>query len=142
MNNPGVIRYGYSRKRVPIYMDKSTGKTYTASGAMPGRRFKPEIVGSAVALYYRGTPIDEIAEQFEHQYDFRPSKATIYEWVTDYTRLARERLGDLKARTGDTWVADESVIKIDGETYWHYNVVDKDSRFLLASHLARSKDSL
>ncbi|MBM3926348.1 MAG: DDE-type integrase/transposase/recombinase [SAR202 cluster bacterium] len=133
------IRYGYSRKRVPIYMDKATGKTYTANGAMPGRRVKPEIVGSAVALFYRGTPLDEIAEQFEHQYDFRPSKATIYEWVTDYTKLARDRLGSLKARTGNTWVCDESVYIAGGEKFWHYNVLDRDSRFLLASHLARTR---
>ena len=44
---------------------------------------------------------------------------------------------DAKAKTGDRWVADEMVIDVDGENVYHWNVMDRDTRFLLASHVSK-----
>lgn len=135
------MRYGYTAKGVPIYLHKATGKRYVANDALPGRKTPPEEVGTAVSLYYGGSSLREIRRTFEHTYDSAPSTATLYEWVVDYTRLAQSELGKLRPQTGETWVADESVIKVGGKKYWNWNVMDSRTRFLLASHLSPTRET-
>lgn len=133
-----VVKYG-TRKGVQLYWCKTCKKKFTANNAMPGRRLPPEQVGAAVSMFYGGLSLREIRRSFEHIFDFLPSTATIYEWVTDYSVLAQDRLSGLKPQVGDTWVADESVIKVGGKKYWNWNVMDADTRFLLAVRLSPTR---
>ena len=61
---------------------------------------------------------------------------TIYRWVRELTAKADSALKPLKVATGDVWVADEVVINVGGQKYWLFNVMDSDSRFLLAAYLS------
>ena len=42
----------------------------------------------------------------------------------------------------DTWVVDETVVKVGGSNLWFWDVIDENTRFLLASHLSRSRTIL
>ena len=64
-----------------------------------------------------------------------PSKATIYEWVRDYTDKALKQMGGHKAKTGGHWVADEMQVDVGGQKMWLWNVMDSETRYTLASHL-------
>jgi putative transposase len=133
-----IIKYG-TRKGTQIYKCKPCNVKFTGSGAMPGRRIPPDQVGAAVSMFYRGLSLAEIQRTFEHVYDFKPSTGSIYEWVVDYTRLALQEMRVFKPRTGDTWVADEMVLRIGGRKYWNWNVMDADSRYLLAAYLSPTR---
>lgn len=135
-----VIKWG-TRKGLQIYKCKPCNVKFTGSGAMPGRRVPPDQVGAAVSMFYRGLSLAEIQRTFEHVYDFKPSTGSIYEWVVDYTRLALHTTRPFKAQTGDTWVADEMVLRIGGRKYWNWNVMDADSRYLLAAYLSPTRTS-
>ena len=55
-------------------------------GMEKGKRVPAERVGHAIRLFYMGTSYKQIAEAMADVYDIpEPSKATIYEWVRDYT---------------------------------------------------------
>ena len=45
------------------------------------------------------------------------------------------------AQTSGEWVADESTVKVGGEQFWNWNVMDKGTRYLLASHLSKERDA-
>ena len=70
-----------------------------------------------------------------------PSKATIYEWVRDYTDRAVAVMPDYPAQVGDEWVADEMMVDVGGEKVWNWNVMDSKTRYVLASHLAKSRNT-
>lgn len=134
-----LIKYGVS-KGGQIYYCKTCGKRFTDNGALPGRRVPPDQVGTAISLFYSGLSISEIARHLADIYEIPPpSKATIYEWATDYTRLAINTMESHKAKVGDKWVADEMVVKIGGENYWNWNVMDVKTRYILASHLSKTR---
>lgn len=133
-----VIKYGKRNGR-QIYLCKPCGRYFTDNGALPGRRVPPETVGAAISMYFEGMSYRDIQRSLQQQFGFTPSTATLYEWVVKYTKLGRQLMDDFKAETGDTWVADETVLKIDGANLWLWNVVDADSRFLLATHISRSR---
>ena len=106
----------------------------------PRRRFPPDQVGTAVGLFYGGMPISKISQNMANIYEIPPpSKATIHEWLTDYTRLALDTVKPLKAETGDEWVADEMVVKVGGKNFWNWNVMDASTRFILASYLSPNR---
>lgn len=137
-DSPDFIKYG-THKGKQIYLHKPSGVRYTDNGATPGRRIPPERVGAALSMFYGGLSLREVKRTFGHVYDSSPSTATIYEWIEDYTNLAKREMSTLTPNTGDTWVADEVVLKIGGHKYWNWNVMDADSRYLLAARVSPTR---
>ena len=45
----------------------------------------------------------------------------------------------MKVDTGRVWVADEVAVKVGGKNYWLFNVMDSQTRFLLAAYLSPTR---
>ena len=124
------------------YLCRNCRKKFRANGKAEGRRMDAEMMGSAIRDYYTGKSYKQIAEGLKDEYDIpEPSKATIFEWVRDYTEDAVAEMANHKAETGDHWVADEMVVDVGGEKAWLWNVMDGKTRYVLASHLSRERDA-
>ena len=129
------VRNGQQR-----YLCRNCQKKFRANGKAEGRRMDAEMMGSAIRDFYTGKSYKQIAEGLKEEYDIpEPSKATIYEWVRDYTDEAKELSADMKAQVGDEWVADEMAVKVGSWQFWNWNVMDKKTRYILASHLSRHR---
>ncbi len=97
-------------------------------------------VSSALNMYYEGMSIKAISRNLKQEHDNMPSTATIYEWIQKYTQYAVDSIKDYKPKKiGDTWIADETVIEIDGNNVWLWDIIDYDTRFLLATRISRSR---
>ena len=130
-------RDGYQR-----YQCKTCNRKFHANGNAPGKRFTANQIGAAVRMFYSGMSYKQIAENMAEAHDVpEPSKATIYEWVRDYTAVALREMENHKAQTGDEWVADEMQVTVGGKKYWNWNVMDSKTRYILASHLSRRRDT-
>ena len=117
------------------------GKTFTDTGKLHGHRFTADQIGAAIRQFYAGTSYKQIAEDMEERYDIpEPSKAAIYYWVRDFTDAALERMGEFPAETSGEWVAAESVVRVGGENHYNWNVMDRGTRYILASHLSKERD--
>ena len=129
------VRNGQQR-----YLCRKCKKAFRANGKATGRRMDAEMMGSAIRDFYTGKSYKQIAEGLKEEYDIpEPSKATIYEWVRDYTDEAKELTADMKAQVGDEWVADEMAVRVGGSQMWNWNVMDTKTRYILASHLSRTR---
>ena len=129
-------RNGYQR-----YLCRGCSKKFNTTGKSKGRRVPPEQIGAAVRMFYSGTSYKQIAEHLRDAYGIsEPSKATVYEWVRDYTQAALDTMRDYPAHTGGDWVVDEMQLDVGGEKYWNWNVMDSDTRYLLASYLSKERD--
>ena len=115
-------------------------RTFLDTGALDGHRMPAEHVGHAIRMFYMGMSYKKIAEAMADAYDIpEPSKATIYEWVKEYTDKATKTMRDHKADVGDSWVADEMMVDVGGEKMWNWNVMDEKTRYILTSHLSRTR---
>ena len=111
-------------------------------GKAQGRRIPSALIGADIRDYYMGLSYKQIGEGMAARYDFpEPSKATIYEWVRDFTDKAVEEMANHKATTGDNWVADEMRVDVVGEKAWLGTVMNGRVRYILASHLSRERDT-
>ena len=136
-----VVKIG-KRNGHQRYLCRGCSKKFQANGNTAGRRFPPGVTGAAVRMFYSGMSYKRIAEHIEDTYDIKePSKATIYEWVRDYTRKGVEEMENHPARTSGHWVADEMMVWVGGEKYWNWNVMDSETRYVLASYLSKNRDT-
>ena len=125
------------------YRCNGCGRKFRAGGKAKGQRMDAEMVGSAIRDFYSGKSYKQIAEGLHDEYDLpnEPSKATIYEWVRDYTDQATGQMKGRKAQTGKEWVADELMVDVGGKQMWLWNVMDSETRYVLASHLTPRRDA-
>lgn len=97
-------------------------------------------VSSALDMYYRGLSINDIRQHLQQEYDNYPSSKTVYAWVDKYSNEAINQFKNYTPDVGDTWVADEVVVKINGINYWLIDIIDANTRYLLATKLSKNRD--
>ena len=136
-----VVKMGV-RNDQQRYLCRGCRKSFRANGKAEGRRMDAELMGSAIRDFYNGISYKKIAEGIEKEYDVpEPSEATVYEWVRDFTEAAAEEMKEHKAKTSGHWVADEMYVDVGGKKIYNWNVMDKGTRYILASHLSPKRDA-
>ena len=139
--NERVVKIG-KQNHQQRYLCRKCKKKFRANGKAPGRTQPTDVIGGAIRDYYMGMSYKQIAEGLKHRYDIpQPSKRTIYQWVTDFTAHASKTLKPLKATTSDTWDVDEMMVKVGGKNLWLWNIMDHETRYALAAHLAKDRSA-
>ena len=124
------------------YKCKICHKRFRQNGKSEGKRFEDHWVGTAIFNYFAGMSYRQIAKGMAYQYGIpKPSSRTIYNWVREYGHKAQEIASRTPVDGGEEWVADEMMVDVNGEKAWHFNIMSKDNKYLLASHLAKSNST-
>lgn len=133
-----VIKYG-KYGSVQLYYCKDCGSKFKGDDTTFHMKTPANQVTSALNMWYEGMSIKSIARNLKQEHGNMPSTATVYEWIQKYTQYATDSIKGYKPKKiGDTWVADETVIEIDGNNVWLWDIIDYDS-FLLATRISRSR---
>ncbi|MBI2979249.1 MAG: DDE-type integrase/transposase/recombinase, partial [Chloroflexi bacterium] len=133
-----VVKFG-SYKGVPRYFCKSCQRKFKAEGVFH-MKVPAEYVSSALSMYYTGMSINEIRSHLKQEHGYYPSKSVVFGWVEKYTDLASKQFKDYHPQVGDVWVADETMLDVDGQhKLWFYDIIDTKTRYLLASRVAISR---
>jgi putative transposase len=136
-----VIKYGHYRGMQRFFC-KNCKRKFADNDALPNMQTPIEQVGTAIGMYYEGQSLNSITRLLTQIYHSYPSDSTVYRWISRFTRQAIDEAKDYKPNVGDTWVADETVLTLDdGGKIWFWDIIDAKTRFLLASHLSRSRNA-
>ena len=136
-----VMKYGI-RNGVQNYICRKCGRKFTAKDAPIGMRTPTEQIGASLNMYYDGLSLSDIARHLDETYNNPVNPSTVYRWIIRYTNQAISLLEPLKPIVSDTWVVDETVIKVAGKNLWFFDLIDEGTKFLLASHLTRHRGIL
>ncbi len=113
-------------------------------------------VSSALDMYYKGMSIAEIREHLQQEYGNTPSGSTVFQWVQKYTNEAVRECNKSYPKVSDTWIADETYVRVDKskanvenpytkgkKAKWiiFWDIIDADTRFLLASHITTTRST-
>ncbi len=99
-----------------------------------------EQVATALHDYYDGgSSVRAIGRHVLQETGSTPSTATIYEWIQKYTEYLTDSIKDYQPKVGSIWIADETAVKIAGQNVWLWDIIDQDTRYLLASRLSTSR---
>jgi putative transposase len=125
---------------VARFLCRDCGIRFTGRDGFQRRRAYPEKIALALDLYFRGMSVRKVADHFAQVHSLKVSHVTIYRWVVHFSKLAAEWMDRQGARTGERWHVDETVVNVNGEVKYVWNVLDADTRFLLATHVSHGRD--
>jgi len=137
-SSSNLVLYG-KQKNTQQWWCKDCKRKFSGTLSLPKMRSPVAHVGSAVQQYYNGMSLNAICRNIDQQYGYKPNNSTIYRWVDEFTDRAIRETKDIHPKVGDTWIADETVIKVGGVNYWFWDCIDAESRYLLASRMVTTR---
>jgi len=94
-------------------------------------------IASAMGMYYGGMSLDAIQQQFRQDHDLDMSESNYWNWVVRFTKQAIKQCKDFKPENlGDTWVADETYMKLGKRNVYFWDIIDSKTNYLLASYVS------
>ena len=135
----GVVKYG-SYKGVQRYYCKACERKFKADDSLFHMKISADYISTALSMYYSGSSISDIRNHLKQEHGYYPSKHVVFEWVDKFTDLASKQFQDTHPQVGDTWIADETVLRMDKDKkVWFWDIIDSDTRFLIASRASFSR---
>ena len=132
-----VVKNGVRSGNIQYYLCRDCGRGFAGNNALEGMKYPPDQIATALRLFYEGLSIDKIRRELDNLYHVYPSDSTVYEWIVRFTKVAVNEAKFSNLKVGSVWIADETVLKLDKDVnVWFWDVIDNDTRFLLASHMS------
>ena len=101
-----------------------------------------DAVTIAMDLYMRGVSYRGIREHLKQFLGLKVNHGTIMRWVNDYMAKINSHVANFKPQVSDLWNADEQFIKVKGKEAYVWNVLDNETRFLLASNQSPTRSTI
>lgn len=135
--SPNIVKFG-TFQGIQRYWCKDCKRKFVPD-KLPKMKTPTNHISAALSCYFGGMPLDAIQRHLEQQFHHYYTEMGIYNWVKRFSKEAVDRIKDFQLVVGDTWIADETVLKAGGKKIWFFDVIDEKTRYLLASRLAKSR---
>jgi transposase-like protein len=139
--SPDIMKRGF-RKGVQEYVCQRCRRKFIEKDAPYGMRTPVDQIGAALGMFYEGMSLSAISRRLAETYGNPVNPSSVYRWVVKYTTEALRVTDRFTAQAGKMWVVDETVLKIGGGNLWFWDVIDDDTRFLLGSHLSKTRQMM
>jgi transposase-like protein len=136
-----IVKDGIRHNRhgdLQIYNCRGCGHYFTINLGFERMRATPQIITSAMQLYFTGESLRNV-QKFLRLQGVKVSHVAVLKWIKKYVKLMNEYLEKIKPQVSDTWRADELYVKIKGDTKYLFALMDDETRFWIAQEVADSK---
>jgi len=133
-----VRKYG-TYKGTQYYFCNDCKRKFCNPDAIPKMQYSTSQIADALNMYYEGMSLKEIRRNFIQQHNEYISDGTIWNWIGRFSKPVIMEAAKYKPNAGSLWVADETVVDIDGRNIWFWDIIDTKTRFLIASHMSYSR---
>lgn len=137
-NSDKTVRKG-SKNGLQYYLCKDCNYWFSGNDSFPNDHVAKHIVANAIGMYFRGIPTSQLDEQLKSIYGKSINQSTIYRWIIKYVNQVWDFVQQFKPEVGRDWFIDETAIKISGCQLWYWDVIDYKTRFLIATHISKSR---
>jgi putative transposase len=102
-------------------------------------RVNTKAIMVALDLYFKGISLRKIQDHLRQFEDTHVSFVAVYKWIQKYAALMEQYAKLLRPQLSGVWHADEMKVNIHGKWQWLWNIMDSDTRYILASHVAQGR---
>ncbi|MGH2638950.1 MAG: IS6 family transposase, partial [Rhabdochlamydiaceae bacterium] len=127
-------KYGNIQK----FQCKECGYWFTINLGFEGMHATPQIITSAMQLYFTGASFRSVKNFLKLQ-EANYSHQSVYNWVQKYFSLMETYLDEITPQVGNAWRTDELFLKIKGDLKYLFAMMDSDTRFWIAQQVATNK---
>lgn len=115
------------------------GHRFFDNQSLPRMKVNKHAIVTALSLYFEGLSARKVSRQLESIFGEKVSQMTIWNWVQKYSKLVSAYTKTLSPHLGVNWHHDETVIRCRGQNEWFWEMIDEDTRFLVASHVSGTR---
>ncbi|MFH1294775.1 MAG: IS6 family transposase [Candidatus Aenigmatarchaeota archaeon] len=122
-----------------IYKCLACGRKFTPDGAFLRMKNDPEVIIQCIDLYVSGLSMRAISQHMRRR-GTKISHMCVYRWVRRFSKLLKPYADSFRINGQDAHLhADEMMVQLGGEWVWLWNVISKESRFVVASRMSRTR---
>jgi transposase-like protein len=121
------------------YLCRGCGHYFTINLGFERMRATPQIITSAMQLYFTGESLRNV-QKFLKLQGVKISHVAILKWIKKYVKIMNEYLEKMKPNVSDTWRADELYLKVKGNMKYLFAMMDDETRFWIAQEVAETKE--
>lgn len=135
-----VIKFGIQAD-TQMYFCKSCQRKFKGDDSLFHSKVPANNITSALSMYYGGMSLNDIRNNLkqENPDNYMPSSASVYDWIYKYSDKAVKYYDQFQPKVGDIWIADETNLDIDGKNVWLWDIIDAETRYLLATKMSYTR---
>jgi transposase-like protein len=133
-----VVKHGKANGK-QRYLCKDCGHKFFEGSAFPRMRTESRIISSSIDMYFEGLSVRKIQTQIEKLYGVHVSQVTVMNWTMKYSALVSKYVETLNPQLLGVYHVDETAIKCSGVQKWFWEIIDEQTKFLVAGHLSASR---
>ena len=137
-DSENVVKNGHVYGK-QFYLCKSCGHKFVEPKAYPKMRTKGRVVATAIDLYFEGLSVRKVKTQLAKIFGVKVSQVAVWKWMRKYAQIVSSFVETLKPQLLGIWKVDETAIKCKGVQKWFWEIIDEQTKFLVASHLSGSR---
>jgi putative transposase len=122
-----------------VYKCKTCGKRFFLNGKFARMKNGKNMIVAALNLYYDGLSLRKTQRNLEQIFGERVSQVTILNWLKKYSVLVKEYIKTLAPQLSGLWHEDETMLACEGRNIWFWEMIDEDTKFMVASHLSGTR---
>jgi len=138
-SSQNVIKYGRESGK-QVYKCKVCNRKFVPDNEFKKLKYDPKIITATLDLYFKGVSLRKISDHLKQFYGLDVNFTTLHHWIKHYTKIMNEYVKQLVPEISGTLCADEMQVKVGGEWKWLWNIMDKETRFLLASQISEKRE--
>jgi len=115
------------RHNKQTYKCKDCGHIFVPNGKFSRMRNEKNMIVAALTFYYDGMALRKTRKNIEQIFG---------EKVSQVTELAKEYMISQIPQLSGLWHEDETMLSCEGRSIWFWEMIDEDTRFMVASHLS------
>jgi transposase-like protein len=121
------------------YLCKDCGHKFFEGSDFPRMRTEARIISSSIDFYFEGLSTRKIQTQIEKLYGVHVDHSTVLRWILKYSNLVSQYVETLTPQLLGIYHVDETAIKCKGVQKWFWEIIDDQTKFLVAGHLSGSR---
>jgi putative transposase len=137
-NSEKVAKWG-KVKDTQVYKCKECGKRFFGNGNFSKMRNDKNLIVAALNFYYDGLSLRKTQRNLEQVFGEKVSQVTILNWIKKYSQLVKEYMISQVPQLSGLWHEDETMLSCEGRSIWFWEMIDEDTRFMVASHLSNTR---
>lgn len=142
-----VIKSGIrktKRGNVQRYKCMNCGLRFVIDKGFSKMKHTPKAITLSMDLYFKGVSYRKICDHLKQFYNLRVNPTTPMRWIQKYLKLLSKYSDRYKAKVSNIWHSDEMTVNIKkkgekGYYEWIWNVMDSETRYLLACRVTKTK---
>ncbi len=144
-HSPQVVKRGTRKNQrglTQIYWCKACNRRFVVDFGFSRMKASPQVITASLDLFFKGVSLRKITDHVKQFYNLQVNCSTILRWIQRYTELMENYASNLVPKVSEKWHADETVENVNGKNRWLWNLMDSESRFLIASRLTKGRTDL